>query len=128
MIRGLAVQTKLKAMLISIVLLPSFAMAQTYDSASEGHFDQYGQPLPSIRDMCRSGQMAGGPITAICAENDYRFNQKGERLVRYDFTKWGYNLLTSVPEAIAHRLDTDQNFRASYIRSNHIQPYVKHTE
>lgn len=72
--------------------------------------------------------MAGGPVTQKCAMYGYYYNRKGERLVRYDFTKWGYNLLTQVPEATAIKLDTDPKYRAAYIKTHDIKPYVKKPE
>jgi hypothetical protein len=119
---------KFKTLFVAVLLLPSFAMAQAYDPSTGQRFDQYGRPLPSIQEMCREGQMAGGPITLQCAVNGYRFNEKGEQLVPYNFIKWGYNLLTLIPQTTADRLDADPKFRISYIKSHHIQPYVKHAE
>jgi hypothetical protein len=69
--------------------------------------------------------MAGGPITLQCAEYGYRFNRKGEHLVRYDFTKWGYGMLDLATEATATRLDSDSAYRAADIKAHHIKPYVK---
>jgi|GEM_PF-4009657 len=55
---------------------------------------------------------------------DYRFNRDGERLVRYDFEKWGYDLLDAgVTESDARRLDSDAVFRAKYIKAH---GYDKH--
>ncbi len=119
---------KLKATLIAALFIPALAIAQAYDPSTGQRFDQYGRPLPSVEQLCREGQMAGGPLTEQCAMGGYRFNGKGQRLVRYDFTKWGYNLLDLVPEATAARLDADAKYRAAYIKSHHIQPYVKHVE
>lgn len=107
------------------MLLPIAAMAQAYNPATGQRHDQYGRPLASVEDLCREGQMAGGPITQKCATYGYQFNHKGERLVRYDFTKWGYNLLTQVPEATAIKLDSDPKYRAAYIKAQHIKRYVK---
>lgn len=103
-------------------------MAQAYNPAAGQRYDQYGRTLASVKDLCREGQMAGGPVTQKCAMYGYYYNRKGERLVRYDFTKWGYNLLTQVPEATAIKLDTDPKYRAAYIKTHDIKPYVKKTE
>lgn len=117
---------KSKATLLAAALLPSitFAQAYSYDPATGQRFDAYGRPLPSIEEMCRQGQMAGGPITAQCGIYDYRFNRKGERLVRYHFDRWGYNILdNSVTESDARRLDTDPAFRTKYIKQHGYEKY-----
>ncbi|PLZ01958.1 hypothetical protein CY652_13085 [Burkholderia sp. WAC0059] len=68
--------------------------------------------------------MAGGPITFQCAQYDLRFNREGERLVRYNFDKWGYNILDNgVTEHDAQRLDSDQAFRAKYIKQHGYEKY-----
>jgi hypothetical protein len=115
---------KIKTTLIAALLAPSFATAQYQDRSTGQQFDAYGRPLPSAEELCREGQMAGGPITPQCGMYDYRFNRKGERLARYDFTKWGYNVLDNgVTESDAARLDSDPAFRAKYIKSH---GYDKH--
>jgi hypothetical protein len=74
---------KFKMMLVA-ALLPGYVFAQaTYqDHATGQRFDQYGRPLPSLAELCREGQMAGGPITPQCGVYELRFNREGERLVR----------------------------------------------
>ena len=68
--------------------------------------------------------MAGGPLTGPCLINDYRFNRKGERLVRYHFDKWGYNVLNNgVTAREAQRLDSDPAFRAKYIKQHGYEQY-----
>ena len=115
---------KIKTTLIAALLAPSFAMAQYQDRSTGQQFDAYGRPLPSVEELCREGQMAGGPITPQCGMYDYRFNRKGERLARYDFAKWGYNVLDNgVTVSDAARLDSDPTFRAKYIKSH---GYDKH--
>lgn len=117
---------KFKTALITALLLPSCVLAQpNYQDPSTGRrFDQYGRPLPSLEELCREGQMAGGPITPQCGMYDLRFTRKGERLVRYHFDKWGYNILdNSVTEADAQRLDTDPAFRAKYIKQHGYEKY-----
>jgi hypothetical protein len=110
---------KIKPALVVTLLLPSIAFAQYQNPSTGQRFDAYGRPLPSVEEMCREGQMAGGPVTYQCEVNDYRFNRQGERLVRYHFDKWGYNVLdTAVTEADAQRLDADPAFRAKYIKSH----------
>jgi hypothetical protein len=110
--------------LLAAMLLPSVALAQAYDPRTGQRYDQFGRPLPSIEEMCRRGQMAGGPLTGPCLINDYRFNRKGERLVRYHFDKWGFNVLdNAVTERVAHRIDTDAAFRAKYIKQHGYEQY-----
>lgn len=110
---------KFKTALLAALLLPTVAIAQGYDPATGERFDAYGRPLPSLAELCREGQMAGGPITFQCAQYDLRFNRKGERLVRYNFDKWGYNILDNgVTERDAQRLDSDPAFRARYIKQH----------
>jgi hypothetical protein len=49
--------------------------------------------------------------------------------MNYSFMKWGYNRLDrTVTTKTAHQLDTDPKFRAAYIKSHDIKPYVKHAE
>lgn len=118
---------KIKTTLIAALLAPSFAMAQYQDRSTGQQFDAYGRPLPSVEELCREGQMAGGPITPQCGMYDYRFNRKGERLARYDFAKWGYNVLDNgVTVSDAARLDSDSTFRAKYIKSHGYDKYKLH--
>jgi hypothetical protein len=121
---------KIKIAIIAAALLPSYVMAQmsSYDPSSGQRFDQYGRPTPSIEEMCREGQMAGGPITLQCGQYGYRFNRKGEKMVYYNFEKWDYSLLSLLPVTTANRLDTDAAYRAAYIKSHHIKRYVKPVE
>lgn len=120
---------KSRKFLLTCLFLSGYSLAQSYDPTTGQSFDAYGRPLASIEQLCREGQRAGGPITEKCAINGYRFDKNGERLVNYDFTKWGYNLLDrTVTEKMAVKLDADPKFRAAYIKSHHIQPYVKHVE
>jgi hypothetical protein len=117
---------KFKTIIIAALLVPSFAFAQatSYDPATGQRFDQYGRPLPSLAELCREGQMEGGPITFQCAQYDLRFNRKGERLVRYHFDKWGYDILDNgVTESEAQRLDSDSAFRAKYIKQHGYDKY-----
>ncbi|MGC2970443.1 hypothetical protein [Paraburkholderia aspalathi] len=117
---------RFKTVIIAALLVPSFAFAQatSYDPATGQRYDQYGRPLPSLAELCREGQMAGGPITFQCAQSDLRFNRKGERLVRYHFDKWGYDILDNgVTESEAQRLDTDPVFRAKYIKQHGYDKY-----
>jgi hypothetical protein len=115
---------KFRTTLVGAMLLPTLAIAQAYDPSTGQRFDAYGRPLPSVEELCREGKMAGGPITVQCGMYDYRFNKDGERLVRYDFEKWGYDVLdTSVTESDARRLDSDPVFRAKYIKAH---GYDKH--
>lgn len=115
---------KIKTTLLAALLLPSIAFAQYLNPSTGQRFDAYGRPLPSVEEMCREGQMAGGPVTYQCEVNDYRFNRQGERLVRYHFDKWGYGVLdTAVTMADAQRLDADPVFRAKYIKSHGYDKY-----
>ncbi|WP_261547174.1 hypothetical protein [Burkholderia multivorans] len=114
----------LRTTLLAAMLLPSLAMAQAYDPRTGQRYDAYGRPLPSLEELCRQGQMAGGPITLQCGQYDLRFNRKGERLVRYHFDKWGYNILNNgVTEREAQRLDSDPAFRAKYIKQHGYEQY-----
>ncbi len=116
----------LASALIIAALLPTFAFSQatSYDPSNGRSYDQYGRPLPSLAELCREGQMAGGPITFQCAQYDLRFNLKGERLMRYHFDKWGYDILDNgVTESEAQRLDTDPAFRAKYIKQHGYDKY-----
>ncbi|KWO50916.1 hypothetical protein WM28_13775 [Burkholderia ubonensis] len=114
----------LRITLLAALLLPSLAMAQAYDPRTGQRYDQFGRPLPSLAELCRQGQMAGGPITLQCGQYDLRFNRKGERLVRYRFEKWGYNVLDNgVTEREARRLDSDPAFRAKYIKQHGYDKY-----
>lgn len=116
---------RFKATLLAAMLLPSLAMAQAYDPRTGQRYDAYGRPLPSLEELCRQGQMAGGPITLQCGQYDLRFNRKGERLVRYHFDKWGYNVLNNgVTEREAQRLDSDPAFRAKYIKQHGYGKYL----
>jgi hypothetical protein len=111
---------------IAALLLPSCVFAQAYsqDPMTGRRFDQYGRPMPSLEQLCREGQMAGGPLTLQCAQNDYRFNRKGERLVYYHFERWGYGFLDAgMPESVAQRLDSDPAFRSKYIKQHGIDKY-----
>jgi len=92
---------------------------RAHDRMNVQAYDQYGRPIPPVYELCREGQMAGGPITEACEVNDLRFNRKGERLVRYDFAKWGYNVLDmGVTEKEARKLDSNPTFRAAYIKAH----------
>ncbi|KVU80065.1 hypothetical protein WK73_04520 [Burkholderia ubonensis] len=119
----------LRITLLAALLLPSLAMAQAYDPRTGQRYDQFGRPLPSLAELCREGQMAGGPITLQCGQYDLRFNRKGERLVRYRFERWGYNVLDNgVTEREARRLDSDPAFRAKYIKQHGYDKYKVNDE
>lgn len=68
--------------------------------------------------------MAGGPVTQKCAMYGYYFNGKGERLIGYDFTRWGYNIVNrGVTETEAQRLNDDPAYRAKYIKQHGYEQY-----
>lgn len=99
---------------------------RAHDRMNVQSYDQYGRPIPSVYELCREGQMSGGPVTEACEVNDLRFNREGERLVRYDFAKWGYNALDmGVTEKESAKLDSNSAFRAAYIKAH---GYVRMSE
>ncbi|PMS29648.1 hypothetical protein B0G57_14411 [Trinickia symbiotica] len=67
---------KIKTTLVAALLVPTFAMAQYRNPSTGQQFDAYGRPLASVEELCREGQMAGGPITPQCGMYGYRFNRK----------------------------------------------------
>jgi hypothetical protein len=108
------------------LLLPFAATGQIYGNPNGQKYDAYGRPLPSVESLCREGQMAGGPVTRACAMYGYRFNAKGEKITRYDFNQWGYNLIAgAVTEKDAQLLDSDPSFRAKYIKQHGYDKYKK---
>lgn len=115
---------KMKTALLAALLLPTLAAAQYIDPATGQRYDQYGRPIASVQELCREGQMAGGPVTAQCAEGDYLFNRSGERLGTYDFKHWGYNVIANrVTESEAMRLNNDPAYRARYIKEHGIDKH-----
>jgi hypothetical protein len=113
------------AALFAVTALPAFA--QYYPDGSflpqeRQEYDAYGRPLASIKDLCREGQMAGGPLTTQCMMRGYRFARNGEQYGKYDLFKWGYNLRDmAVTKRMADRLDNDPSYRAQYIKAHHAQ-------
>lgn len=117
---------EIRKILLAGLFLSGHGLAQSYDPNKGQSFDAYGRPLASVEQLCREGQMAGGPITEKCAMHGYYFNKHGEQLISYDFTKWGYNRLDrTVTKEMAAKLDTDSKFRAEYIKLHNIQPSGK---
>ena len=72
---------------------------------------------------CREAQMAGGPITEVCAWKRYRFDRQGNLLVYYRFDHWGYGVVESLPEEVARRLDADSTYRTKYIKQHGYEKY-----
>lgn len=109
---------------IAMAAAIALAITITAGEVTASDYDKYGRPLPSDKESCRQGQMAGGPITDLCARNGYRFNEMGQLLVNYRFDQWGYDVLDrTVTEQIGHRLDSDAKFRAEYIKQHGFEAY-----
>jgi hypothetical protein len=109
---------------LSLQAALTLAFATTVSATPQQEYDAYGRSLPSVEELCRQGQMAGGPVTETCSYEHLVFDRQGQRIVTYDFSRWGYQVTDAyVTEADAERLDEDSKFRAIYIKSHGYDKY-----
>lgn len=114
-------QTRVLSLQAAVLTL---AFATTVSATPLQEYDAFGRPLPSVEELCRQGQMAGGPVTETCEYRHFIFNRQGQRIVTYDFSRWGYEVTdTYVTESDARRIDTDPKFREGYIKSHGYDKY-----